>query len=209
MKLKHQFIMALVWCTFTLISEDQTSANAIGKTGIGIQGGVNMQTINGKDANGNNLDNSIFTGFNLGLKADLQIAPGFFFQTGLLYTTKGAKNYTLGGYPSTDLKLSYLEVPLHFLFKPLLGNGHLLLGFGSYLAYGIAGSVKYGAEGSELKQDITFKNTISSNDPQNAIYLRRMDTGINMLAGYEFANKISLQLNTQLGLAKSTRNMNS
>ncbi|MFL5748505.1 MAG: PorT family protein, partial [Niastella sp.] len=33
------------------------------------------------------------------------------------------------------------------------------------------------------------------------IYVRRMDLGLNFLAGYELSNKVSFQLNAQLGMS--------
>ena len=39
-------------------------------------------------------------------------------------------------------------------------------------------------------------------DPDNVVYLRPLDAGANFLVGYEFGNRVSFQLNTQLGLTK-------
>ena len=41
-----------------------------------------------------------------------------------------------------------------------------------------------------------------NSDPNDVVYIRPMDAGANMLAGYEFGNKVSFQLNAQLGLTK-------
>jgi hypothetical protein len=43
---------------------------------------------------------------------------------------------------------------------------------------------------------------VKSSDPDDVVYIRPMDAGANMLVGYEFGNRVSFQLNTQLGLAK-------
>ena len=45
------------------------------------------------------------------------------------------------------LNLSYIEIPVNLLYKPVVGNGKLLLGFGPYIAYGIGG--KYKTDGDE------------------------------------------------------------
>ncbi len=41
-----------------------------------------------------------------------------------------------------------------------------------------------------------------NSDPDNVVYLRPLDAGANFLVGYEFGNRISFQLNAQLGLTK-------
>jgi len=202
MKLINCFILAFLGLLSTLPAIAQNAK--IGKGSLGFQGGINFQSINGRNVQGENLNSDIFTGYHAGLKADLKIAPGFYFQTGLLYSVKGGKNYLMSSYPSTNIQVNigYLELPLQFVVKPVLGNGHLLLGLGSYVAYGIGGKVKFNFEGIELKKDIVFQNEVTSSDASNEVYLRRMDAGFNLLAGYEFANGIFFQLNTQLGLAK-------
>jgi len=203
MKQINCFILAVVGTLFTLTVNAQ-NANKIEKGSFGFQGGVNFQSINGKNVIGEKLNSDIFTGYHAGIKADLKIAPGLYFQTGLLYTLKGGKNYLMSSYPTTTIsaKIGYLELPMKFVVRPVLGNGHLLLGLGSYVAYGIGGNVKFSFEGIEIKKDIVFQNDVASSDASNEVYLRRMDAGFNLLAGYEFANGIFLQLNTQLGLAK-------
>jgi len=203
MNLKNCFLLVCLGPLLTFSVSAQRAVK-IGKGSFAFQGGVNFQSINGKNVSGEKLNSDIFTGYHAGIMADLKIAPGFYFQTGLLYAVKGGKNYLMSSYPTTaiELKTGYLELPLQFVVKPVLGNGHLLLGLGSYVAYGLGGKVKFNFEGIELKKDIVFQNEVASSDPSNEVYLRRMDAGFNMLAGYEFANGIFFQLNTQLGLAK-------
>lgn len=203
MKRINCIILSFVCCVLSL-SADAQSANKIGKGRFGLQAGVNFQSINGRDVNDNKLNSDPLTGYHLGLITDLKIAPGFYFQTGLLYTTKGGKNYLMQSYPSTvsTVRMSYLELPLGFVVKPMLGDGHILLGLGSYVSYGLAGKVKYTAEGIQLNKVVQFQNKVNPGDAQDVPYFRRMDAGLNMLAGYEFPGGFSFQLNTQLGLAK-------
>lgn len=162
------------------------------KPSIGIRAGVNFTNINGRDLQDKKLENDLKTGFHVGVTADVPLASEFYFQPGLLFSTKGA-----GGYYSNngiDVNLSYLELPLNFLYKPTLGTGKLLLGFGPYLGYGIGGKVDNGS----TEADIKFKSD-AGNEP-NTVYFKPLDAGANFLAGYEFANRFSLQLNAQLGL---------
>jgi hypothetical protein len=121
-----------------------------------------------------------------------------------LYTVKGAKSNDvfLGQSLNTTLKISYIELPLNFLYKPLLGKGHMLLGFGPYAALGIGGKATYENNGSKQNESIEFQNKVLLTDPDDVVYLRPLDAGANLLFGYEFANRVSFQLNTQLGLVK-------
>lgn len=161
------------------------------KTSFGILGGVNFQNLNGKDAEGDKLENKIKPGFHAGLNVQIPIVPDFYFQPGLLFTTKGCK-----AEDDNDVKIniSYLELPLNLVYKPLVGKGHFMLGFGPYLAYGISGKVKDGDD----SEDIEFSNKVDS--PQTALTLRPFDAGANIFAGYELPVGLFFQLNTQLGL---------
>ncbi|HEU4860453.1 MAG TPA: porin family protein [Chitinophagaceae bacterium] len=188
----------------TIFSQAQETTSSTGGTSFGLRAGVNFQNINGKDENGDKVKNDILTGFNVGVNAEIPVGVDFYFQPGLLYSLKGAKSEDdiLGQSFNTTLKISYLEIPLNLIYKPLLGNGHLLLGFGPYVAFGVGGEATYEGGGSSLTEKVKFKKTVSSSDPNDVVYIRPMDAGANLLAGYEFANRFSFQLNTQLGLVK-------
>jgi len=188
----------------TMFSQAQQNRSRAGGTSFGLRGGVNFQNINGKDENGDKLENDILTGFNLGINAEIPVGIDFYFQPGLLYTIKGAKSedVILGQTINGKVKISYIELPLNFLYKPMLGKGHLLLGFGPYVALGVNGKVTYEGGGSSLSSDIKFKNKVMNTDSDDVVYFRPLEAGANLLAGYEFGNRVSFQLNTQLGLTK-------
>jgi hypothetical protein len=170
-------------------------------TTFGVRAGVNFQNINGKDVFDKKLDNKIKTGFNVGVNAEIPIASEFYLQPGVLFTTKGAKDKD-----DADIKvnLSYIEVPINFLYKPELGVGKLLLGIGPYIAFGIGGKVS-NADGKET--DVEFTKEVSAANYSAAVsagypppYFKRFDAGGNLLVGYEFSNNFSFQLNAQLGM---------
>jgi hypothetical protein len=139
-----------------------------GKISFAVLGGVNFQNLNGKAINGDKLTNDMIVGFHVGANAQIPVAPEFFFQPGLLFSTKGAK-YTNG----SSMKLSYIELPLDFVYKALLGNGKFMLGFGPYLGYAI--------------------KTTGGN-------FKAFDAGGNIFAGYELAGGMFFQLNTEIGM---------
>ncbi len=170
---------------------------------FGLRGGVNFQNLNGQDVNGDDLKNDLIIGFNFGINAEIPIAPEFYFQPGLLFTTKGAKkeDFPLGQSIKSRINISYIELPLNLLFKPILGNGHILLGLGPYIAYGISGNSKQEGGNVSHTEDITFKNKVSIGDPSGTVYIKALDFGANLFAGYAFSNNLSFQLNAQLGLS--------
>ena len=152
------------------------------KTSFAILGGVNLQNLNGKDVNDNKLENDMLIGFHAGVNLQLPVAPEFYFQPGLMFSTKGAKIST------TSYQLSYIELPLNFVYKALVGNGYFMLGFGPYVAYGIGG------------KEIEFKSTVESGDSDAIKYFKPFDAGANLFFGYELPAGLFIQLNTQLGL---------
>ena len=186
-KMKYGMLMPafLMIAVFSQAQEVSTGG------GISIRAGVNFQNVNGEDASGDKFDNKLKTGFHAGLMFDIPVAPDFYFQPGVLYSSKGTK---LENSNDTKLSLNYVEVPLNLVYKPVLGTGRLLLGFGPYVAYGIGGKV----ENDNLESDVKFEN--EAGNAANTVYFKPFDAGANLLFGYEFSNKLSAQLNAQLGL---------
>ncbi|MRR22052.1 PorT family protein [bacterium] len=175
--------------------------------GFGILGGVNFQNINGKNSNGDKLENGLMTGFHAGVNVNIPMAPDFFFQPGLLFSVKGAKNefYTpplkASGDYTTTTSLSYIEMPLNFLYRPQLGSGYLLLGFGPYIAYGITGKETTQLNSTSFERPVKFESTVSDwIDLVSNAYYRPFDAGANILFGYELSMGAFIQMNAQLGL---------
>ena len=170
------------------------------KMSFGILGGVNLQNINGKDFNGDKLENDMIVGFHAGVNIMIPLVPEFYFQPGLLFSTKGAKN-TEGLIEST-YNLSYIELPLNLVYKSLVGNGYIMLGFGPYVSYGIVGKAKFEGGSVSIENDIVFQNVVESGDPLLSTYFKALDAGGNIFAGYEMAGGLFFQLNTQFGMLK-------
>lgn len=177
-------------------------ANASFAQGFGIRAGVNLQNINGKDALGDKLENDLSLGFNLGANYEMMVGTDIYFQPGLLFSTKGAKSEEvfLGETLKSKLALSYIELPLNIVFKPLLGTGHMLLGFGPYVGYGIGGKFTFDTPNTSTEWDVKFQSEVTDSDPDDVAYVKAFDAGANFIIGYELASMISIQLNAQLGL---------
>ena len=174
---------------------------------FGIRAGVNMQNINGKDMGGDKLTNKLIPGFNAGINVEIPVAPEFYVQPGLLFSTKGAQTSEVNGSlieGTSKLHLSYVELPINFLFKPALGSGHMVLGFGPYVAYGVGGKFnidgKLGPISYNQDLDVVYQNKVVVGDAVDKVYVRPFDAGANFIIGYETGMGLSAQLNAQLGL---------
>ncbi|MBO9200884.1 MULTISPECIES: porin family protein [Niastella] len=176
-----------------------TTVFAIGakaqSTTFGARAGFGLQNINGQYDDDHKYDNKMKFGINLGFNAEIPVTEEVYIQPGLLFATKGAKDKT---YRKAKISLSYLEIPINLLFKPELGDGKLLLGFGPYLAFAVGGSYT-NANGD--KAQFKFAHKVTQSEYAGSAYVRRMDFGVNFLAGYELSSKLSFQLNAGLGLA--------
>ncbi len=165
---------------------------------FGILGGINVQNFNGKDNNGDKLENDMIIGYHAGINIQIPLAAEFYFQPGLLFSTKGSESSygTLTG----TYNLSYIELPLNLVYKGLLGNGHIILGFGPYIGYGIMGKATLESNSAGIETDIEFTNVVESDDSYSTTHFRPFDAGGNILIGYEGAGGLFLQLNAQLGM---------
>jgi hypothetical protein len=163
-----------------------------------VLGGVNFQNHIGKDYLGKNLENDMIVGFHVGVDAQIRIADEFYFQPGLLFTTKGAKNTAIGITRTNNL--SYIELPLNFVYKGAIGPGFVLVGLGPYVSYGILGKSKLEDGGASVTSDIIFKNKLDLSDPIGTTFFKPFDAGGNIFVGYELTNGLFFQLNAQLGM---------
>ena len=190
--------VSLIFIFTLLISNAMAQSGEMGKTTFAILGGVNFQNLNGEDNSGDKLENDLIVGYHFGVNTQIPVAPEFYFQPGLQFSTKGAKNKVSA--ITNTFKLSYVELPLNFVYKAQLGTGYFMLGLGPYVAYGVGGKAKYEGGSVSAESDIKFKNEVVSGDPATTTYFKPFDAGGNIFFGYEIAGGLFLQLNAQLGM---------
>jgi len=202
--MKNTIILIAAFTALSFQVEAQTAEGS--KARFGIYGGVNFQTINGKDANGTTLENSIITKFHAGINEEIPLAPDFKFQVGVQYIGKGAKGdfvYNTNGKDvliTREINLSYIEVPLNLVYKPLLGTGNLILGFGPYVGYSFGGKAKFSGTDAPADRDVNFTKTAPANELNNLANYKPLDVGSNFFFGYELRNGINFVFNASLGL---------
>jgi hypothetical protein len=182
-------VFAILFCVFSLAINAQEGIRP------GVFAGINFQNLNGKDNAGERLENNLIPGFHAGVNVLIPFVPEIYFQPGLQFSVKGANVNVIGTSHDIKLRVNYIEVPLNLVYRGQLGNNFVLLGFGPYAAFAINGKMSY----QDVKQNVEFTNSVNDDTPAGT-YLRRFDAGANIFAGYELANGIFLQVDTQLGL---------
>ena len=159
----------LLTVTIFLLSAMTLFPQAGQKMTFGVQAGFNMQNLNGKDVAGDKLENSLAPGLSAGVNVLIPVAPDFYFQPGLQFSKKGAKNTV--SIVTVNTNIYYLELPLNLLYRSQLGEGYILLGFGPYLGYGVKGKVVTG----DVEVDVEFKAKVESGGPITTVYMKALD----------------------------------
>lgn len=217
MMYRKVLMFALIAATTSLVSTNLKAQ----QVEVGARAGLNLSNIYVKDENGRVRSGSqALPGFNAGLTFDIPIADEFYLQPGALITTKGAKikgdtyqylyndTYYNGDY--TNYNAYYLEVPVNFLYKPQAGPGRILLGAGPYFAYGLGGNWKDDFNGKVTTGKLEFINDWNqrTGGSNTFTYGKRFDMGVNVLGGYEFPSRFSVQVNGSIGAANIEPNDN-
>lgn len=162
------------------------------ETSVGVHAGVNWFNINGRNAVGTTLDNQLNTGFTAGVDVAIPLGGGSYLQPGAFFRQKGTKDQS-----GIETTLNYIEIPVNYVYRPILGRGNLVLGFGPYIGIGVGGTVE-SPNGTET--EVVYRSDFDRTVPTGALQIRRTDAGANLLVGYEFPNNLALNLNAQLGL---------
>ena len=177
---------AIVAVSLVILS---TSAMAQ-KTRLGIKSGLNITDVTTNDK----AENEAFgprSAFHLGLVADIALNDKLAFQPQLNYSGRGAQEDHMD---HKDLfKFNSLEIPLNFVYKAA-GNGHggFFAGAGPNIGYNFNGKLEVTDDPTE-NTDFEFGS--------DAGQIRRMDLGLNFLAGYELKNGIFVSANYTRGLS--------
>lgn len=174
-------------------------------TRFGIKGGPSLANLTVNNAGSVN-DKRAIPAWHLGMYADVPLLPVLSVQAGVTVGMKGAK-FTLGdnssaNYTEVSTRPIYLEVPVNAIVKiPLVNKVKLFVGAGPYAAVGIGGKSKI--EGRLLdvpfSEESNIKYASNNNSSNFNSDLKRMDAGLNFLAGIEI-NKFTLNANYGHGL---------
>ena len=116
------------------------SNSSFAQTKFGVITGVNFSKLILKGFE-NDVKTELSPGFQVGVTADIPIVSNITLQPALLYVQKGFydKDGKYGYAPDFKVRAEYLELPLQLVFRPMFANRKLLIGAGTYFAYGIGG----------------------------------------------------------------------
>ena len=151
---------------------------------FGLKGGLNIANLT-YSGDGTTSSVKSIIGIHVGPVADFKLQENLSFNTGLLFSIKGAKTEGTDGITET---LNYLVVPLNLAYKfPINEGAKFFLQAGPYVGYALSGKDKY-SDGSD---NIKFGEKGG---------MKRGDFGIGFGAGVEFG-AIVAGLNYELGLS--------
>ena len=187
-KIKLSLVIALLGMV-SLLSAQNTS--------FSIKGGVNMSNFYGDELN----DKNMKVGFHAGIGADFEFAPNMAIQSGLFFSTKGAK-YT---YKSAELNVNanYLQLPVHFAYKiDVMPGTRVVLHAGPYVAYGIGGKRKIDSQLTDILKPIFGEPEVNTFDKDFGY--KPFDAGLGIGVGAEFG-RILVDLGWDMGLANLSR----
>ncbi len=164
---------------------------------FGARAGFNLSNMLIKDNEDTYSDNfKMKPGFHLGATAEFPINETFAFETGLLLSTKGAKeSESESGYDySSVINLYYFDIPLTGKAYYSVGNVKIFGLFGPYVGIGLSGKTKYSETGSsDYNESVKWGNDSDNDD------LKRMDFGLTFGGGVVF-NAFEVGLCYNLGL---------
>lgn len=159
------------------------------KARLGIKSGLNITDVTTNDK----AENEAFgprSAFHLGLVADIAITDHLAFQPQLNYSCRGAREDHSGH--KDVYKFNSLEIPLNYVYKAAgNGNGGFFAGAGPNIGFNFNGKL-VATDDPDENTDFEFGS--------DAGQIRRMDLGLNFLAGYELKNGIFVSANYTRGL---------
>jgi hypothetical protein len=125
-------------------------------------------------------------GFTAGVASAITAGKYFSFQPQLNFIQKGGRQKEEG---TTDkITLSYVELPLNFVFNTNSTNGKFFAGAGPCFSWGFSGKEKYEGGGNSETFDIKF----GFDDDH---HLRPLEIGVNFLAGYQLKKGLFIAAN--------------
>ncbi|HWK99806.1 MAG TPA: outer membrane beta-barrel protein [Parapedobacter sp.] len=181
------------------------------QTTVGIQAGVNFSSISIVNAAGERQHTEMIPRLQAGIAVDIPLAMGLYLQPAAMYVGKGFKQdgaWLADADKEFRAAVSYVEIPVTLRYKKWIGIGNLLVGAGPYVGYGVGGT--WEAEGelavddmvlTEHSGNVIFKNDVADGELGKYLYGKPWDYGANVVVGYQFSPRMTLQLQGQFGIA--------
>lgn len=173
---------------FALVSS--ISSESLAQVRLGVKGALNLANLS---AEGTTASKALLAP-QAGIVLYSSLENPLFFQTGLLYNVKGAKDSESG--VDVQINYSFLELPVNVGFQiPVTSSIKVSPYAGAYVGYAFKGTAKIGG----LSFDIF--DTDLGDIGEEEFDAKRMDFGANIGVGLHFNNRIILSGQYSHGLA--------
>ena len=167
-----------------------------------VKSGLNMSNYYGDDLT----DKNMKPGFHIGLGADLGFTPNVSLQTGLFFSTKGAKYHyeiPVVGELEYNVNANYLQLPVHLAYKvDVTPSTKVVFHAGPYVAYGVSGKRKVVSKYTADFDQLLGKQEINTFDKDFGF--KPFDAGVGLGVGAEFG-MILVDLGWDMGLTNISR----
>lgn len=185
-KLQLSFLALTMMCLATVAQN----------TRVGLTAGVAIANYNSK-VDGNDESGNSKAGITAGILVDVPIGKSVSFQPALNYVQKGTKDEETFAGITEEVKLNVdcIEVPLNILFNSTSNSGTFFVGGGPSFGFNLSGKLKYDDGTNSESEKIEI-----GNDPDND-FIKGLDIGANILAGYRFPNGLFVSAGYNRGLS--------
>ena len=160
------------------------------KSAFGFTAGATLSKMTAK-FEGGSLTTQSKIGFTAGVMGNIPIGKDFSFMPALNFVQKGSKSKR-ESYESTT-NLNYIEIPLNFVYLVPGKSGHLFLGGGPSVAYGISGKTKSNDPMDAGNVKVKFGSTVDDD-------IKPLEIAANLLLGYQFKNGFNIAANYNMGI---------
>lgn len=182
--------------------------------------GLNLSTMSQR-INGENRSTDILPGAKVGAVLDIGVSRHFSIQPGVYYSTLGynsdySRTVVVNNLSYTDeysetLRLHYLDIPIHFLYKSRNNSGGtVFLGGGPYMAVAVGGvlvtererTLQANGDAASVTETTERKIDVGTNRATDDV--KPIDAGLNITGGYEFRSGLFARGLVGFGLANLT-----
>lgn len=144
-------------------------------------------------ANITNSEAGMRVGYNVGVGLDYPLTEAWHFQSGINFTSKGAKDTEAG--VKTKMKPVYLDIPFLAAYKfDIDTSNKIVLNFGPYVGFGVGGKMTLEENGIEVSSKLFTK--VGENDKP---IMNRCALGLQYGVGLELADTYLVNLTGQYG----------
>jgi hypothetical protein len=162
------------------------------KTQFGFTGGATFSYWRVKGEQGSISSSNMTPGFSIGGIASIPVGKSFSFQPSLQFLQKGGLESQNG--TSLAFHISYLDLPLNFMYVGEGTRGNIEIGLGPCLSYGLGGSAKADDGSNHASTPLHFGN-------ENDAFQNAFEFSGNIVLGYQWHSGILVQANYNYGFS--------